>query len=79
METKIMGATPKWFAELLSELQIYPTSFSKYGNVYRREIAGFDYMDRMVHRVENWESLMTPEPSRKTVPFIRIPLRSAIG
>ena len=79
METKIMGATPKWFAELLSELQIYPTSFSKYGNVYRKETADFNYMDRMVHRVENWESLMTSVPSRRTVPFIRIPLRSAIG
>ena len=55
METKVMGATPLWFSELLSGLQIYPTSFSKYGNVYRKETADFDYMDLMKHRVENWE------------------------
>lgn len=54
METKVMGATPLWFSEILSRLQIYPTSFSKYGNVYRKEVADFDYMDLMEHRLENW-------------------------
>lgn len=54
METKVMGATPLWFSDILSRLQIYPTSFSKYGNVYRTETTDFDYMDLMEHRLENW-------------------------
>lgn len=56
METKIYGVTPKWFSDILDEMRIYPTSFSKYGNVYRQEEAGFDYMDLMTHRLENWRA-----------------------
>lgn len=36
MEVKIMGASPLWFTHLLSEYQIYPVSFSKYGTEYKR-------------------------------------------
>ena len=36
MEVKIMGAAPLWFTHLLSEYQIYPVSFSKYGTEYKR-------------------------------------------
>ena len=36
MEVKIGGAMPLWLAKLLSENRIYKTSFSKYGNAYRR-------------------------------------------
>ncbi len=39
MEVKVLGAAPLWFAKLLSELKIYPASFSKYGTEYRRYIA----------------------------------------
>lgn len=35
MEIKIVGAFPIWLSRLLAELKIYPTSFSKYGTVYR--------------------------------------------
>lgn len=35
MEIKIPGIMPKWMAHLLSELKIYPVSFSKYGCYYR--------------------------------------------
>lgn len=38
MEIKIPGACPLWLCRLLSENSIYPTSFSKYGTVYRNEI-----------------------------------------
>lgn len=38
MEIKTLGAYPLWFAQILSELNIYPTSFSKYGNVYKKQI-----------------------------------------
>ena len=39
MEVKIPDASPLWLARLLSELRIYPTSFSKYGACYLRHIA----------------------------------------
>lgn len=35
MEVKAPGAMPVWFCRLLSELEIYPTSFSKYGMCYK--------------------------------------------
>lgn len=34
LEIKIPGAMPLWLSHLLSELQIYPSSFSKYGKAY---------------------------------------------
>ena len=34
LEIKMPGAAPMWLAELLSELKIYPTTFSKYGKCY---------------------------------------------
>lgn len=36
MEIKITGAMPIWLAEVLAELKIYKTSFSKYGMEYKR-------------------------------------------
>lgn len=38
MEIKVPGAMPLWLSKILSELEIYPTSFSKYGNVYKEII-----------------------------------------
>ena len=34
MEVKILGAIPVWFTKVLSDLEIYNTHFSKYGNEY---------------------------------------------
>ncbi len=34
METKALNAYPIWFVKALSELKIYPESFSKYGSIY---------------------------------------------
>lgn len=34
MEVKILDAIPMWLAEIFSELKIYNTHFSKYGNEY---------------------------------------------
>ncbi|RDY28487.1 VTC domain-containing protein [Romboutsia weinsteinii] len=34
MEVKFLGAIPIWFTQILSELKIYNTNFSKYGNEY---------------------------------------------
>lgn len=37
MEIKVAGAYPLWMTEILSDLAIYPGSFSKYGNSYKKE------------------------------------------
>ncbi|MCR4943723.1 MAG: polyphosphate polymerase domain-containing protein [Clostridium sp.] len=34
MEVKILGAMPLWFSNILSDLSIYTTHFSKYGNEF---------------------------------------------
>ena len=39
MEVKVGGAMPVWLSQFLSELQIYPTSFSKYGFTYQNYLA----------------------------------------
>ncbi len=57
MESKILGATPIWFTEILSALAIYPVSFSKYGNIYRMERGNFQLDKMMVHRIENWDTI----------------------
>lgn len=36
MEVKISDAVPAWFCGVLSQYRLYPTSFSKYGEEYRR-------------------------------------------
>ena len=38
MEVKTLGAMPLWFVRLLSKYEIYPNSFSKYGEVYKKMI-----------------------------------------
>lgn len=38
MEIKSLDAIPLWFCRCLSKLKIYPTSFSKYGAIYKKEI-----------------------------------------
>lgn len=35
MEIKISGAAPLWLTSILSEMNIYPASFSKYGTEYK--------------------------------------------
>ena len=54
MESKIQNAAPKWFSDLLTELRIYSTSFSKYGNIYKKEHGVWDAGGLMIHRLENW-------------------------
>lgn len=36
MEVKIPGAMPLWMSRRLSEIRVYPVSFSKYGTYYKR-------------------------------------------
>lgn len=35
LEIKTLGSIPMWLVEVLSDLRIYPTSFSKYGSIYQ--------------------------------------------
>lgn len=43
MEIKINGSVPMWFTSGLSDLKIYPVSFSKYGTEYKRYVLeGYD-------------------------------------
>lgn len=37
MEIKTLGAMPLWLVKNLSELGIYPASFSKYGSIYKKD------------------------------------------
>lgn len=43
MEIKVSNAFPFWLARLLSDNQIYPVSFSKYGNAYIESRKEFNY------------------------------------
>jgi hypothetical protein len=63
METKVLGATPLWFTRILSELALYPVSFSKYGSIYCREQGGAEPLAALRHREENWNRL----PRRRDV------------
>jgi len=36
LEIKVADAFPLWLTSILTELKIYPTSFSKYGNIYKK-------------------------------------------
>lgn len=38
MEIKSVQAVPLWLADILSELKLYPGSFSKYGSAYREKL-----------------------------------------
>jgi hypothetical protein len=38
LELKSCDAIPIWLAKLLNELKIYPTSFSKYGEIYKKMV-----------------------------------------
>ncbi len=40
MEIKTLGAMPLWLVHNLSELKIFPVSFSKYGSIYQKEMEG---------------------------------------
>jgi len=40
MEIKIPGTTPLWLAKLLSAIKARPSSYSKYGNYYKKYVCG---------------------------------------
>ena len=38
MEIKTLDSIPLWFTKILNEMKIYPSSYSKYGEVYKQEV-----------------------------------------
>ena len=40
LEIKIAKAMPIWLSDILTQLDIYPVSFSKYGTFYKKEMRG---------------------------------------
>lgn len=48
MEIKSSGNMPLWLAHLLSELKVFPTSFSKYGFEYKSLLAGQPQPDGLI-------------------------------
>lgn len=38
MEIKLPGVMPLWLSQILTQLNIYPSSFSKYGNCYKEHL-----------------------------------------
>jgi hypothetical protein len=48
MEVKVSDGIPDWLIRKLSELHVYKTSFSKYGNAYQNYIKEKIYMNRSV-------------------------------
>ncbi len=66
MEIKVGGAYPLWLVRLLDELKIYPTSFSKYGTIYKRveaarqekeglTITGRTGAEGVTGRIDSWD------------------------
>lgn len=45
MEIKALDAMPIWLVTALSELKIYPVSFTKYGNIYKKYKKGLQHVN----------------------------------
>ena len=43
MEIKVPMAYPLWLSDILSELKIYPNSFSKYGSIYSHSVLTHEF------------------------------------
>lgn len=56
LELKIRQTVPIWMAKLLSEGQIYQTSFSKYGEAYRRQMADLLNGDAGIKKTESYRN-----------------------
>lgn len=50
MEIKVANAYPMWLVQVLERLAIYPCSFSKYGNVYKKSLYPAFINQRMQQR-----------------------------
>jgi len=68
MEVKTRQSIPIWMAKLLSEFEVYPTSFSKYGT---------EYMDYLAGRNKAY-SIPAKVPARVVFPDVLIPEKIAV-
>jgi SPX domain protein involved in polyphosphate accumulation len=48
LEIKVSGAMPLWLSAILDQLEIYPSSFSKYGTYYKQRVLGSWQMEGVV-------------------------------
>ncbi len=48
LEFKVSGAMPLWLSAILDQLEIYPSSFSKYGTYYKQRVLGSWQMEGVV-------------------------------
>lgn len=53
MEVKVAGAFPLYLVHLFDELEIYPTSFSKYGTYYNKYVCSENQFSWVAQLVEN--------------------------
>lgn len=61
MEIKTPCSLPLWLVRTLSELKIYPVSFSKYGEIYKQELAN-EVINRIIEKrhsekIMNWSDV----------------------
>lgn len=57
MEIKTSGAYPFWLIHAIEECQIYPVSFSKYGNIYRKFLLP-DFLNGRHGQIEKNENVL---------------------
>ena len=63
MEIKCAGGYPVWLCELLDAHGVYPRSFSKYGNAYKRVLA--DKGAVRVHAIESGKMVVYGRPTAR--------------
>lgn len=51
MEIKVGGAYPLWLADMLCEMEIYPTTFSKYGKIYCSGLTAENHMEKQEEKI----------------------------
>ena len=65
LEIKAASTYPLWLAKALSELEIFPVSFSKYGTVYKKEVVEKSaiktmmYEDKIISGKEDIQTCLT--------------------
>lgn len=64
MEIKINGSVPMWFTHCLSELKIYPVSFSKYGTEYKRYV--LEGYDKDTEELDNFCDMFYESPYKES-------------
>ncbi|KAF5038393.1 polyphosphate polymerase domain-containing protein [Sedimentibacter saalensis] len=59
MEIKTSASLPLWLARILSELEIYPDSFSKYGSVYKQGLINERLFEQSIHEELDEQQLIS--------------------